>query len=113
MIIYRDNEANAIFIEDANGAQFLNSLQATVDSNLLSITDTAKGFELVSSASHNDIVDQNGDAYGANATEACDALNAIFQSSGTPSGSAPVGRRTPLGQSASAPRRRSRRFPSR
>lgn len=89
MIIYRDNEANAIFIEDANGAQFLNSLQATVDSNLVSITDTAKGFELVSSASHNDIVDQNGDAYGANATEACDALNAIFQSSGTPTGSAP------------------------
>jgi len=40
--IYRDNEANAIFIEDANGAQFLNSLHATVDNNLVSITDTAK-----------------------------------------------------------------------
>ena len=26
--IYRDSEANAIFIEDSNGVQFLNSLQA-------------------------------------------------------------------------------------
>jgi len=27
--IYKDQQANAIFIEDANGVQFLNSLQAT------------------------------------------------------------------------------------
>ncbi len=87
--IYRDNEANAIFIEDANGAQFLNSLHATVDNNLVSITDTAKNFDLVSSLDHNDIVDQNGDVYGATATEACDALNVIFQTSGS-TGEVPV-----------------------
>lgn len=87
--IYRDNEANAIFIEDANGAQFLNSLHATVDNNLVSITDTAKNFDLVSSLDHNDIVDQNGDVYGATPTEACDALNAIFQASGS-TGEVPV-----------------------
>ena len=81
--IYRDNEANAIFIEDANGAQFLNSLHATVDNNLVSITDTAKNFDLVSGLDHTDIVDQNGDVYGATPTEACDALNAIFQTSGS------------------------------
>ena len=87
--IYRDNEANAIFIEDANGAQFLNSLHATVDNNLVSITDTAKNFDLVSSLDHNDIIDQNGDVYGATPTEACDALNAIFQTSGS-TGEIPV-----------------------
>ena len=81
--IYRDNEANAIFIEDANGAQFLNSLQATVDNSLVSITDTAKNFDLVTSLDHNEIVDQNGNTYGATAIEACDALNAIFQASGS------------------------------
>jgi len=81
--IYRDNEANAIFIEDANGAQFLNSLQATVDNDLVSITDTAKNFDLVTSLDHAEIVDENGNEYGATATEACDALNAIFQASGS------------------------------
>lgn len=88
-VIYRDNEANAIFIQDANGAQFLNSLHATVDNNLVSITDTAKNFDLVSNLDHNDIVDQNGNVYGATATEACDALNAIFQTSGS-TGEVPV-----------------------
>ena len=83
--IYRDSEANAIFIEDANGAQFLNSLHATVDNSLVSITDTAKNFDLVSGLSHTEIVDQNGDVYGADAIEACDALNAIFQTSGSTS----------------------------
>ena len=87
--IYRDNQANAIFIEDANGAQFLNSLQASVDNDLVSILDTAKNFDLVSALDHNEIVDQNGSAYGATATEACDALNAIFQASGS-TGQVPV-----------------------
>lgn len=81
--IYRDNEANAIFIEDANGAQFLNSLQATVDNNLLSILDTAKNFDLVTGLDHSEILDENGNEYGATASEACDALNAIFQASGS------------------------------
>ena len=80
--IYRDDDAKAIFIEDANGAQFLNSLHATVDNNLVSIEDTAKGFELVSGVDHTELVDFNGVEYGATATEACDALNVIFQTSG-------------------------------
>jgi len=87
--IYRDNEANAIFIEDANGAQFLNTLQATVENDLVSITDTAKNFDLVTSLEHTEIVDQNGNEYGSTSTEACDALNAIFQSSGS-TGEVPV-----------------------
>ena len=87
--IYRDNEANAIFIEDANGAQFLNSLQARVENDLVSITDTAKNFDLVTSLDHTEIVDQNGNDYGSTPSEACDSLNAIFQSSGS-TGEVPV-----------------------
>ena len=87
--IYRDDDAKAIFIEDANGAQFLNSLHATVDNNLVSIEDTAKGFELVSDVDHTDLVDFNGVGYGVTATEACDALNVIFQTSGS-TGEVPV-----------------------
>ena len=81
--IYRDSEANAIFIQDANGAQFLNSLHATTENSLVSIEDTAKSFELVSNLQYDDIVDENGDTYGADAVEVCDALNAIFQASGS------------------------------
>ena len=38
--IFKDSEANSIFIEDANGSQFLNSLQAYISqSNLVFISD--------------------------------------------------------------------------
>jgi len=87
--IYKDSSANAIFIEDANGAQFLNTLHATVNNSLVSITDTAKNFELVSNLLHSEIVDQNGNLYGANSVDVCDALNVIFTASGS-TGQVPV-----------------------
>lgn len=87
--IYRDNAANAIFIEDANGVQFLNSLQATVENGFCSIHDLARDIDLVSNAAFSEYVDENGNGYGNNSTEVCNALNAIFQSSGTPTGSVP------------------------
>lgn len=87
--IYKDVNANAIFIEDSNGVQFLNSIQATVDNNLVSIRDLARELDIVSDASHSEFIDENDNAYGATPTEACDALNAIFQSSGTPSSNIP------------------------
>ena len=87
--IYKDSSANAIFIEDANGAQFLNTLHATVNNSLVSITDTAKNFELVSNLLHSDIVDENGNLYGADSVEVCDALNVIFTASGS-TGQVPV-----------------------
>ena len=43
--IYKDAPANAIFIEDANGAQFLNSLQAAKENpsdTTINITDLAR-----------------------------------------------------------------------
>ena len=82
--IYKDSAANAIFIEDANGVQFLNSLQATVDNGTCSIHDLAKDIDIVSGADYSDFVDENDNTYGNNVTEVCNALNAIFSTSGTP-----------------------------
>lgn len=90
IIIYKDNAANAIFIEDSNGVQFLNSLQATVDNSMCAIHDLARDIEIVSGAAFDDFVDENGNTYGADATEVCNELNAMFSASGTPSGSAPT-----------------------
>ena len=89
--IFKDNEANSIFIEDANGSQFLNSLQASVNGNdLVFITDLAKQFDIVSNAVHTDFIDENDNAYPGTSTEVCNQLNAIFASSGTPTDQVPV-----------------------
>ena len=87
--IYRHSGAHAIFIEDANGVQFLNSLQASVDNGTCSINDLAKNIELVSDMPFGDFVDENDATYGANPVEVCDALNAMFQNTGTPTESLP------------------------
>lgn len=87
--IYKDNSAGAVFIEDANGVQFLNSLHATINGGYCSISDLAKGIELVSNISHLDFLDQNDETYGNSAVEVCDALNAMFQVSGTPTTNLP------------------------
>ena len=81
--IYRDTAANSIFIEDANGAQFLNSLQASVVSTNVTISDLARQVEIVSEVSHSDFIDENDNPYTGTPTEICDQLNAIFTSSGT------------------------------
>ena len=96
--VYKDSNANAIFIEDANGVQFINSLQASVPSTTVTITDLAKDIEIVSNQDHADFVDENGTTYeqisinaggSGTATEVCNLLNAIFQSSGTPLSNVP------------------------
>ena len=76
--IYRDAAANAIFIEDANGVQFLNSLQSTVNNGFCSISDLARDLDIVTEISYTEFVDQNGNGYGTTAIEVCDALNALF-----------------------------------
>ncbi len=82
IIIYKDTNANAIFIEDSNGAQFLNSLQATVDNGFCSVSDLARTIQIITDASYDMFVDENGNGYGNNAVEVCNALNALFVSSG-------------------------------
>ena len=89
--IFKDNEANSIFIEDANGSQFLNSLQAFVNGNdLVFITDLAKQFNIVSNAVHTDFIDENDNAYLGTSTDVCNQLNAIFASSGTATDQVPL-----------------------
>ena len=88
--IYKDSAANAIFIVDANGVQFLNSLQATVTDDNCNIHDLAKDIDIVTGQPFDAFIDQNDQAYGANATEVCNALNAIFSSSGTNTTEVPV-----------------------
>lgn len=90
--IYKDTEANAIFIEDANGVQFPNSLQATIDDPLgdtLSITDLAKDIEIVSGLNYINFVDENLNTWGTDAIDAVNQLNTIFVSSGTPTSNLP------------------------
>ena len=87
--IYKDIEANSIFIEDANGSQFLNSLQATESNNKVSITDLAKQIELVSESDHTNFVDKDNNSYTGTVVEIVNQLNSIFSSSGTPTGSVP------------------------
>jgi len=87
--IYKDNAANAIFIGDANGVQFLNSLQATVESSLVTIIDLARDLEIVSDVAHTEFVDRNGDVYPGDAVAVCDELNSIFTGSGS-TGQAPT-----------------------
>ncbi len=61
--IYRDTAANAIFIEDANGVQFLNSLQATVANGACNIHDLARDIDIVTAVAFDEFVDQNGQGY--------------------------------------------------
>ena len=81
--IYKDTAANAIFIEDANGVQFINSLQAVVENSLVSILNLARDNEIVSNVLHTEFVDENGNQYPGDANAVCDELNAIFSSSGS------------------------------
>ena len=47
LTIYKDPNANAIFIEDANGVQFLNSLQASASGDNVTVLDLARNIEIV------------------------------------------------------------------
>ena len=87
--VFRDSSANSIFIEDANGAQFLNSLQASVPVDKIVITDLAKQIEIVSNENHTSFVDENDSPYTGTALDVCNQLNAIFQTSGTPTSELP------------------------
>ena len=88
--LYRDDEAKSIFIEDNNGAQFPNSLQATKNSDdTIAITDLARDIEIVSSAPYTEFVNQNESAYGNDPDTTINALNAEFSASGTPTGEIP------------------------
>jgi hypothetical protein len=86
--IYKDQNAGAVFIENANGVQFLNALQATMDDPAdvkVNIHDLSKDVDIFTQVPFADFVDQSGSAYGSNALDTVNALNAIFAASSTPS----------------------------
>jgi len=91
--IYRDDAANAIFVEDNNGAQFLNNLQAVTDSpsdTAFRIRDKSRDNLLLSNLEANDVVDGNDQVYGADVPSVVNALNALFSATGSGSGNAPL-----------------------
>lgn len=91
--IYKDEAAGAVFIENANGVQFLNSLQATMDDpadQVINVLDLSRGVEIFSGVAYGEFVDHNGDAHAVDALGTCNALNAVFSAAGGSSGSAPV-----------------------
>jgi hypothetical protein len=91
--IYRDLSANAIFIKDENGAQFLNSIQATLlnpAGTKVSIFDLAREIYLVYEVEYTEFIDENTQPWGSSAANVVNSLNAIFQSTGTPTGNPPV-----------------------
>jgi len=91
--VYRDDNAQSIFLEDANGAQFPNSLQAILngeDSTKVSIIDLAKSIEIVSDEPFGDFINENDQPYGIDGSSTVNALNAEFVASGTPSTELPV-----------------------
>lgn len=91
--IYRDVAANSIFLQDANGAQFTNSLQAILndtDDTLVSIRDLAKQVDIVSDEPYDEFIDENDNTYGIDGTSTVNALNAEFMVSGTSGSEVPV-----------------------
>jgi hypothetical protein len=93
IVIYRDNNANAIFIEDNNGSQFLNNLQAFQDNptdTTLSIRDIARDIEIISDIEYTEYEDDTGAAWGTDGQTTTNNLNAIFQATGGGGGNIPV-----------------------
>lgn len=84
--IYYDDNAIAVFVEDANGVQFLNTLQASVsdtDINNVTISDLPKQIGIVSETNYTEFIDENDNPYGDNSIDVCNALNVVFTNSGT------------------------------
>lgn len=89
--LFRDDAAKSIFIEDNNGAQFPNSLQAIKNADdSISIIDLARSIEIVSSEVFSEFVDENLVQYGNDADSTVNALNAEFSADGTSTNNIPV-----------------------
>tara|TARA_R110002012_G_scaffold96021_1_gene231710 strand:+ start:844 stop:2133 length:1290 start_codon:yes stop_codon:yes gene_type:complete len=90
--IYKDDNAMAIFIEDNNGAQFLNNLHAFVNDpadTVFHIKDKARDNLVLTNLSASAVVDENEQVYGADVPATVNALNALFSVSGGSAGNAP------------------------
>ena len=92
IVIYRDNNANAIFIQDSNGVQFLNNINAYQPDPLLTIInieDLSREIDIMTGIEYTEFEDDAGVAWGTDGADCCNNLNAAFQTSGS-SGNIPV-----------------------
>lgn len=93
--VFRDQAANAIFVESDLGGRFLNSLQAYVnDAGNVSVCDLTRStaeqnYEEMSDVAYTEFVDELDAPYGADAQSTVNALNAVFGEAGS-SGSPPT-----------------------
>jgi len=97
--IYKDIPANSIFIEDANGAQFINSLQAIPQNGKVDIHDLAKDIDIVTGENHVNFANKDGVTYqqisinkgnAGTVNDVVNELNSVFQSTGTTTNELPV-----------------------
>jgi len=90
--IYRDDDARSIFVENENGARFLNSLHAAVNpdnSSNVDIHDQVENVIIVYNTVYSEFMDASGAAYGVSSVSTVNALNSIFNASGTSSDNVP------------------------
>ena len=90
--IYRDDDARSIFVENENGARFLNSLHAALNpdnSDCVDIHDQVESVVIVYNTGYSDFVDDSDAAHGVSAVATVNALNSIFNASGTSSDNVP------------------------
>jgi len=93
MIIYKDKNANAIFVRNNNGAQFMNSLHSELNddnSNNVNILNLVTEKYLSVNTPYGEIVDDNTLSYGTTASETVDNLNTLFSESGTDGTDLPI-----------------------
>lgn len=84
--IYQDTTTGNINIEDENGTQFPNTLQAVIDNptdSYFSIKDTVKDIWIFYNLEYTDYVNENDIAWGSSGIDACNNLNAVFTFSGS------------------------------
>ena len=91
--IFRNDDANCVFIENTNGPQFFDAIQAVLvnpTDTVISLVDLSRTIDIVTAVPYGDFLDSTGTPWGTTAVEAVDAMNAVFGSSGTPSSNVPV-----------------------
>lgn len=83
--IYRNDDAFCIFVENATGPQFFESIQATINDgdSGVSIRDLVRDRDIITNLPHDEFLKADESQWGADAQTACDNMNAAFAVSGT------------------------------
>lgn len=89
--IFRNDDAFCIFVENATGPQFFESIQATIneDSDAVSIRDLVRDRDIITNLPHTEFLKADESQWGTDAQTACDNMNAAFAVSGTATNQVP------------------------